>query len=745
MGRIESVRRVGEHVVAEDAEVGVLAVEDVVRAREQLDMRRDLVRRVEIEHRVAADAPVGGLVVLVAARERRAVEQQVGADLPARGDGAVDAQPQRLPGNGRDARARGDGDVAVLVGRRVVGAVLGESVDVGRGYEAVACDELDRSHRPAQHQLDALAPGAADVAEVAGVDRVAGADELDIVVGQRAIRGGAPAPARLLAARTDLHGARQHLLQRRIGQEAVRQLAGRQRVGAGELDGRRRAHAFVVARITGECSRRIPVGTDGRAEAAERVIAVEARCLAALVADVDGRVVEAPGSRHRPLRRQRQRVHHEDRQRAVARLRVGLRLVVSRGHRTAAGVEIGRLRLLREARPAEVAVGADHPSVRHSGHRLAEGELEAGAVAGLRDVGAVVQGLHGIGLAAVGVDAAEIVVHVAADVDVEVAPHIGVAAQQDVLGQELAALERQHRHAVLVQVGKRVGLTPVVQEGLGQRLRPFEAVVGRRQRQVQVGGLGLVAELAEQLFHAARVVLCPAVLLRDVAGDEPVPVAGRSVMLELHRLATERSARELDGGAGIFAAALGVDRERATQRVQAEDRIRARNELDAGDRRLRQQVPVDDVSEWFVDAHAVLEHRQPLRHPEQRRRREAAEADVGLVRIALRGVDRDTGRILLEEFGEVALPLALQFLSSEHLHVGRHVAQGRAQARQRRRADHLDALELDVFSGIVGRSTHGLHGREGDGHQQGLPASQRAPPRGKSRARRPLPGRGREE
>ena len=82
--------------------------------------------------------------------------------------------------------------------------------------------------------------------------------------------------------------------------------------------------------------------------------------------------------------------------------------------------------------------------------------------------------------------------------------------------------------------------------------------------------------------------------------------------------------------ARILRAALGVDRQRAAQRVESEHRVRAGNQLDAGDRRLRQQVPVDDVAERLVDAHAVLEHRQALGHAEQRRGREPAKVDVRL-------------------------------------------------------------------------------------------------------------------
>ena len=55
----------------------------------------------------------------------------------------------------------------------------------------------------------------------------------------------------------------------------------------------------------------------------------------------------------------------------------------------------------------------------------------------------------------------------------------------------------------------------------------------------------------------------------------------------------------------------------------------------------REEIPVDGVAERLVDADAVLIHDESLRQTEQRRRREAAELQVGLERIALGFVDVD--------------------------------------------------------------------------------------------------------
>jgi hypothetical protein len=67
--------------------------------------------------------------------------------------------------------------------------------------------------------------------------------------------------------------------------------------------------------------------------------------------------------------------------------------------------------------------------------------------------------------------------------------------------------------------------------------------------------------------------------------------------------------------------------------------------------------------------------------------REAAKAEVQLVRIALRRVDGDAGRVVLQKLGQVALALPCQFAPAEGLRAARHLAQFAAAARQRRGAD----------------------------------------------------------
>ena len=316
------------------------------------------------------------------------------------------------------------------------------------------------------------------------------------------------------------------------------------------------------------------------------------------------------------------------------------------------------------------------------------------AGAGLVDDGTVVQGLDGVDLAGAGVDAAEFVVDIAAQIDVAIAPQVQVSAQHRFVAEEVAALEREHRQLVGVDVGVGVGLPRVLEERLRQGLRTFEPVVRCSEAQFEVGAPLPVAQLAEQLLDPARVVFGPPLVFGNIARDEVVPWSGHAAMFHLQGLAPEGTAGQLGGAPCVVAAALGGDGQCAAQGVEAEQRVGAGNQRDAGDGRLRQQVPVHDIAEGLVDAHAVLENRQSLGHAHQRRGGEAAEADVELVGVALRRIDIDAGRVLFQELGQVALLLLAQLAPSIGLHVGRHIAQRRAQAGQWRDHDDVDARQL---------------------------------------------------
>ena len=77
-----------------------------------------------------------------------------------------------------------------------------------------------------------------------------------------------------------------------------------------------------------------------------------------------------------------------------------------------------------------------------------------------------------------------------------------------------------------------------------------------------------------------------------------------------------------------------------------------------------------DVTKRLVDTDAILKHRYSLRRAQHRRRGEAAEIDICLGWIALARNDCHTGRVLLQVFPDVRLPLHENVLAGINLHIG---------------------------------------------------------------------------
>lgn len=142
-------------------------------------------------------------------------------------------------------------------------------------------------------------------------------------------------------------GRGDHLLQRRIGLEAVREAAWVVRIGAGELDGRRRAvrtaevgeHGGAVGHLVGHA--------DDRVEPVEGVIAVQGG--AQLIGQPNIRRRVPPGNGHR---------QRGDRRQGVDEIRASAPGV---------GLYLGEAVEVEES-AAEIGATADHQAIRSAKH-----------------------------------------------------------------------------------------------------------------------------------------------------------------------------------------------------------------------------------------------------------------------------------------------------------------------------------------------------------------------------------------
>ena len=135
-------------------------------------------------------------------------------------------------------------------------------------------------------------------------------------------------------------------------------------------------------------------------------------------------------------------------------------------------------------------------------------------------------------------------------------------------------------------------------------------------------------------------------------------------------------------------AVLGLHRQRATQRVQPEERVRPWHQRRRGDRHPRNQIPADHVTERLVQADAVHVDGEALRRAEQRRRRVATVIDVGLKRVALDLIDVHAVEAAVEKVREVEGAAVRELAVGGHLDGRRHLRDRHLDAGERRRADH---------------------------------------------------------
>ena len=217
----------------------------------------------------------------------------------------------------------------------------------------------------------------------AGVGEIAKAGDdarhaQNVVEIRRAIDAGVPveAPRQQLrkahfAAQARLDRMRNHLLERRIGDEKIVDEAGLVRIGAAKLQWRRRAIGLGIIGVAGDFRRELVAGADRRVEMRVNGGAVERGSHE--IVKADRRVIEAPAGGDGELVGHVQRIEAVDAEIAVGGvemdgLHVGGRVDVQHaeaGDRQIAGVQHADLLVGREIGPAVFVVHAESELVGH--------------------------------------------------------------------------------------------------------------------------------------------------------------------------------------------------------------------------------------------------------------------------------------------------------------------------------------------------------------------------------------------
>ena len=177
-----------------------------------------------------------------------------------------------------------------------------------------------------------------------------------------------------------------------------------------------------------------------------------------------------------------------------------------------------------------------------------------------------------------------------------------------------------------------------------------------------------------------------------IGGDVGGPILALVTGLDFGAVTLPPPAVHLGLGTLKRKAVLHVDGDRAAERVQAEHRV-AVDQIHAADRRLGYEIPLDGVAERFVDADAILEHRDALGFAEQGRGGEAAVAHVLLVGIVLHVDDGDAAELTVDKIGQGPRWMAVEIFLGNRLRIARNLISRYAGAEQWGSAENFDIGE----------------------------------------------------
>src|SRR5579872_698316 len=262
-------------------------VEQIIDLHEKLRSLLHLVVRSKVHDGIARRKPLPEVVdavgliqiVFVASREGppHGIEVQIRRDF--RGGLVFDERLDYIPGDLRDAVAGLHGYVAIESQTSIIGAIpaavnrLGALV--GGVQKRVIASDREMLDPAAGIDFQPLAPRLAEVSEIAEA-RLLGCDEQKIVV----VLSPEPThvPVQVVferSAHTGFQSPGDHLFERRIADQGIRQVAGFVGIGTSQFDGRRRAARFAVAEIRRGKARNDIRETGRRIKATENVLTIE--------------------------------------------------------------------------------------------------------------------------------------------------------------------------------------------------------------------------------------------------------------------------------------------------------------------------------------------------------------------------------------------------------------------------------------------------------------------------------------
>jgi hypothetical protein len=289
-GRKRTRDKVPRIVIRRDAELPgrvVMAIEQVVNLREELEARAHLVVSAQVRNSIAGrrsrpeivETVRRILVIFVPSRERTGhrpkvqIHKYFGCKL------VVHVRFQHVLRNLWNMISRLHGDVAVQACPAVVGAIAAAvqrlRALVGRVEERVTASYDDFSDSPAEICLDPFPLRSAEVGEIAKAG-LQGCHKEKIVVILAMKPPNIPAQIAVSSiAHARFKRPGNDLLQRRISDKGIRQIARFVRIGAPQFDGCGRSAGLAVVKVNAREAERPVSSADGWIETVENVLAIQ--------------------------------------------------------------------------------------------------------------------------------------------------------------------------------------------------------------------------------------------------------------------------------------------------------------------------------------------------------------------------------------------------------------------------------------------------------------------------------------
>ena len=169
--------------------------------------------------------------------------------------------------------------------------------------------------------------------------------------------------------------------------------------------------------------------------------------------------------------------------------------------------------------------------------------------------------------------------------------------------------------------------------------------------QVEPCGFRLPTDAAIEINGIGFGFITPPIFCKIIQISIPGNCAIVATALEISDRPPEGAGAEFDTGSLETESIFHIDSQGATKAIESKQRIGTAAESNALNRRLGQQIPVNGIAQWLINANTILIDCNSLSQTQQRRCSETAILKIRLQGIALSIIQSDATKTLSKKVG----------------------------------------------------------------------------------------------